>query len=177
MTRILFALFLTFTPFLSVFLHPARPTLPLCAEEKGNGRESTLNCIIYSDQFLDFDDIRTFTASRNEKFNTTINCYSGGKIRLPWPFFAKNLVYLLVTDCIIEDFLSERTVSQIHPNELEQVLLLNSKIKVSIKDLHDSLLNLTAMSKDFECGHTNAVVSISRNTEYVFPPFKDLWKK
>lgn len=172
MSRILFALFLILTSFSSVFLHPARPTLPLCAEEKGNGGETTLHCIIYSDQFLDFDDIRTFTASRNEKFNTTINCYSGGKIRLPWPFFAKNLVNLLVADCIIEDFLSERTVPQVYPNELERVLLLNSKIKVSIKDLHDSLINLTTMSKDFDCGHTNAVVSISRNTEYVFPPFQ-----
>lgn len=170
MLEILCATLITILLTPAVLTHPARPTLPLCTEENVKGGENKLQCIVYADQFLDFDEIRTFTAARNEKFNTSINCYNGGKIRLPWPFFAKNLVTLHISDCVIEGFLSEKLVPQVYPNELKQVLLSNLKIKVTVKELYDSLLHLTSMSKDFDCGHTNAVVSISRNIEYVFPP-------
>ncbi|XP_053402632.1 uncharacterized protein LOC128557968 [Mercenaria mercenaria] len=173
MVKILCTILLTVFHISSVILHPARPNLPLCTEEKGKGREIQLHCIVFSGQFLDFDEIRAFTSSRHEseKFNVSINCFSGGKIRLPWPFFAKNVVSLHVRDCVNEGFLSERSQPQIYPNELQQVLLSNIKNKIEMIELHNAIRNIKNMSKDYDCGHTNASVMILRNMAYVFPPF------
>lgn len=136
------------------------------------GTDILLHCIVFSDQCLDFDDIRAFTVSRPEaeKFNVSINCYNGGRIRLPWPFFSKNVVSLHVRDCTTEGFLSERSQQQIYPNELKEVLLSNIKHKVNMKDFYDSVINIHSVSKDFECGHTGATVLIFRNIEHLFPP-------
>jgi hypothetical protein len=155
-------------------LHPSRPTLPLCSEEKGKGREIQLHCIVFAGQYLDFDEIRAFTSSRldSEKFNVSINCFNGGKIRLPWPFFANNVVTLHVTDCINEGFLSERSYPQIHPNELQQVVVSNVKNKIEIRDLVETVRHLNNISSHFDCGQTNASVLIFRNMEYIFPPLK-----
>lgn len=158
----------------TVILHPARPTLPLCSEEKGKGREIQLHCIVFAGQYLDFDDIRAYTSSilESEKFNVSISCFNGGKVRLPWPFYADNVVTLHVRDCVNEGFLSERYQPQIYRNELQQVFVSNIRNKIEIKDLIDTIRHVKNMSTHFDCGQTNASVLIFRNMEYIFPPLK-----
>lgn len=152
--------------------HPARPHLPLCTEEKKFGEETRLQCIVFASQFLDYNDIRTFTAlhANTEKFNVSIHCYSGGVVRLPWPFFANNIVSLKVSGCITEGLLSERATPSVYPNEIRRVEMTNIKHNVTWKEFYDSIINLKAFPQEFNCGHTEANVQIFRNIDYIFPP-------
>ncbi|KAL4235017.1 hypothetical protein ACF0H5_006655 [Mactra antiquata] len=154
-----------------VYGHPARPSLPLCEKTIKNKNEHELWCLVADGQHLNYDEIRTYTKPlpKNVKVNVTINCINDGIIRLPWPLYASNVVSLHVSGCINEGLLSERTVNHGQRNELRQVVFENIRHRVTISELHDSIVNLQNMSTDYACGPSNTVVQIYKNIQYLFP--------
>lgn len=168
----LVTLFLELLFFVCISSHPAGPSLPLCNVEKRRISERTLYCVVNKGQYLDYNKIRTYTStlSKRVKVKVAINCVNGGRIWLPWPFFAENVVSLHVDGCLNEGLLSERNAKQAKRSLLKRVILTNIRHRVSLTELHDSIVNANNVSKEYYCGLTNAEQQIFKNMQYVFPP-------
>ncbi|KAH3768927.1 hypothetical protein DPMN_170145 [Dreissena polymorpha] len=154
------------------FSHPARPLLPECVERGSKGNDVDLICNIANNQYLDYDNIRLFTQNLNNggKFNVTITCQTGGLVRMPWPFNAKNVVSIQISGCETVGYMSEALLDSQFPKELKYVSVVDVTHRIMLKELYDIMINLERLTADYECGQIQAFVQIYKNVQYSFPP-------
>ncbi|KAH3768907.1 hypothetical protein DPMN_170124 [Dreissena polymorpha] len=155
------------------FSNPARPLLPECVEQRSKGNDVDLICNIANNQYLDYDNIRLFTQSLNNggKFNVTITCQTGGLVRMPWPFNAKNVVSIQISGCETVGYMSEALLDHQFPTELKYVSVVDVTHRIMFKELYDIMMNLDQLTFNYDCGPNQAFTLIFRNEQYSFPPF------
>ncbi|KAH3768924.1 hypothetical protein DPMN_170142 [Dreissena polymorpha] len=151
--------------------NPARPLLPECVEQRSKGNDVDLICNIANNQYLDYDNIRLFTQSLGGKFNVTITCQTGGLVRMPWPFNAKNVVSIQISGCETVGYMSEALLYHQFPTELKYVSVVDVTHRIMLKELYDIMMNLDQLTFNFDCGPNQAFTLIFRNEQYSFPPF------
>lgn len=125
-----------------------------------------LKCSIGKGQFLDYRDLRTWSAGeRGAKYYVQIVC-NGGTLNLPWPFKAENIVSLEVNDCLVHGFLSEMTKKHTVADELQSLKLSRVSIDISLSEMFELRNNLNKITQDTDCGQLTLERLILQDVHY-----------
>ena len=168
--NVLYFLILGFSAFVKAGPVLKRTSFPtLCSVSSLAGDKQLVECNVRDGQFLDYRDVRDWTAGKpsSQRYHVSIRCY-GGKIFLPWPYRAQRVVSLQVHDCHVYGMFSEWNKTNVLADELEYLETANIVVHSSIEEIFNRVSNINKLRPDYECGQQTLVTSLVRNVNYDF---------
>lgn len=120
----------------------------------------------------DFWDFRTFREWLDQKgslgdVSLNISCIKGGSVYIPWPFRARNLKRVKVTNCYLKGYYDEYKVLSNYEDSLQQRIVANNVIEINVPEWFDSVVN-SKPEKSIACGQESLERDIISNNTYRF---------
>ncbi|KAK3597528.1 hypothetical protein CHS0354_018125 [Potamilus streckersoni] len=146
--------------------------LSMCNRKIKSGTDNAyavFHCNVPQGGNMLFSDIRNWASIHSKGiFGVSIICEIGGRVSLPWPFKANNLVSLEVRGCALDDFLSEMTYSNITQisDHLRILIISDVSIHLGVRDLHDTVQNIDNITRDADCGQLTLHRMVFRNIHF-----------
>lgn len=132
----------------------------------GGGSKKVLSCRVNSGQTMDYRHLRAWSETEARgKYFVQIAC-NGGRLFLPWPFKAKNIISLEVQGCLVEGFLSEMTKKQTIADELQSLILSKVSIEIGLSEMFELRNNINKISEDTDCGQMTLENLVLQDVHY-----------
>ncbi|XP_062606172.1 toll-like receptor 1 [Saccostrea cucullata] len=117
-----------------------------------------------------FSVLRQHILSKDIKYGFDVRCQNGAKISLPDSAKGKNIIKLIVRDCVAVDYFSDYQNLDLdsYPDELEEYVIINVQRLISAKALIKNLQRkYETLQKNLICGDEETLkVKIERNESF-----------
>lgn len=115
-----------------------------------------VSCTLRANTSISLLDFRVWTVEMpsSQKIAVQVTCSEKAAFRAPWPMKAKNLVFLRIQDCTIEDYFTEFFDPMISDmkDEIRVLEIKHSVIPMDFLKLHELVENYTDIVRDSYCG-------------------------
>ncbi|XP_062606171.1 uncharacterized protein LOC134267982 [Saccostrea cucullata] len=119
-----------------------------------------------------FSVLRQHIFSKDIKYGFDVRCQNGAKISLPLSAKGKNIIKLIIRDCVAVDYFSDYQNPDLdsYPDELEEYVKINVQRLISVKALSKNIqIKAETLQKNLICGDEETLkVKVERNETFSF---------